>query len=84
MHFKTTDAAGKTKNFAVESLGINALKQAGIDSKSAFHVGEPYKIAFYPNRDGTLGGFMYKMILPDGRVMDVTNADPAFAGKPTN
>jgi hypothetical protein len=86
MHFEVTDpATGKVTKVLVESLGINALKQAGVDSKSALQVGEQYDISFYPNRDGTLGGFMYKMTLPDGRVLDVTTTDPAFKGKaPTN
>ena len=77
MHFDVTNADGTvTKNVLVESLGIAALRQVGIDSKSALKVGDTYDITFYPNRDGTPGGFMSKMVLPDGRVFDTKNTDP--------
>ena len=70
------------KNVMVESLGIAALRQVGIDSKSALKVGEVYEITFYPNRDGTVGGFMSKMVLPDGRVFDTKNTDPTAVPAP--
>ena len=77
MHFDVTNPDGTvTKNVLVESLGIAALRQVGIDSKSALKVGDTYDITFYPNRDGTPGGFMSKMVLPDGRVFDTKNTDP--------
>ena len=77
MHFDVTNPDGTvTKNVLVESLGIAALRQVGIDSKSALKVGDMYDITYYPNRDGTQGGFMSKMVLPDGRVFDTKNTDP--------
>ena len=57
-------------------MGIAALRQVGISSKSALKVGDSYTITYYPNRDGTPGGFMSKMILPDGRSFDTKNTDP--------
>ena len=48
MHFDITNADGTvTKNVLVESLGIAALRQVGIDSKSALKVGDMYDITFY-------------------------------------
>jgi hypothetical protein len=77
MHFDITWPDGTvSKKVMIESLGIAALRQVGIDSKSALKVGEIYDITFYPNRDGTMGGFMSKMVLPDGRVFDTKNTDP--------
>ncbi len=77
MHFDITNPDGSVqKNVLVESLGIAALRQVGISSKSALKVGDTYTITFYPNRDGTPGGFMSKMILPDGRSFDTKNTDP--------
>jgi hypothetical protein len=70
------------KNVMVESLGIGALRQVGIDSKSALKLGEQYTISFYPNRDGTPGGFMTQMVLPDGRSFDARTFDP-IAARPT-
>ena len=77
MHFDITWPDGTvSKKVMIESLGIAALRQVGIDSKSALKVGAVYDITFYPNRDGTMGGFMSKMVLPDGRVFDTKNTDP--------
>jgi hypothetical protein len=77
MHFDITQPDGSVqKNVLVESLGIAALRQVGIDSKSALKVGDIYTITYYPNRDGTPGGFMSKMVLPDGRTFDTKNTDP--------
>ena len=59
-----------------------ALRQVGIDSKSALKVGDIYEITYYPNRDGTAGGFMSKMVLPDGRVFDTKNTDPTAVPAP--
>src|SRR5262249_15460110 len=83
MHFDVTNADGTvTKNVLVESLGIAALRQVGIDSKSALKVGDIYGITYYANRDGTAGGFMSKMVLPDGRVFDTKNTDPTAVPAP--
>ena len=60
----------------IESLGIAALRQVGIDSKAALQVGGTFDATYYPNRDGAPGGFMTRLILPDGRTLDVTNLDP--------
>ncbi|MEI8180954.1 DUF6152 family protein [Aestuariivirga sp.] len=77
MHFDVKDAAGKVQKIDVESLGIAALRRVGVDSKSALKVGDTYTIGYYPNRDGSPGGFMAKMVLPDGRTFDTKNTDPA-------
>jgi hypothetical protein len=83
MHFDIPMPDGKVqKDVLVESLGIAALRQLGIDSKSALKVGDLYEITYYPNRDGTAGGFMSKMVLPDGRVFDTKNTDPTAVPVP--
>ena len=83
MHFDITMPDGSLqKNVLVESLGIAALRQVGIDSKSALKIGGEYEITYYPNRDGTAGGFMSKMVLPDGRVFDTKNTDPTAVPVP--
>src|SRR6188472_2778534 len=56
MRFDLIGSDGKVqKNVMVESLGIAALRQVGIDSRSALRVGEVYQITYYPNRDGSPG-----------------------------
>src|ERR1043166_6696058 len=57
MHFDIAMPDGTVQKYVlVESLGIAALRQVGIDSKSAMKVGDVYTITYYPNRDGTAGG----------------------------
>ena len=83
MHFDITMPDGTVKkNVLVESLGIGALRQVGIDSKEALKVGDSYTITYYPNRDGSAGGFMSKMVLPDGRIFDTKNTDPTAVPAP--
>jgi uncharacterized protein DUF6152 len=77
MRFDLLNADGtKEKNVMIETLGIAALRQIGIDSKAALSVGGIVDITYYPNRDGAPGGFMTRMILPDGKTVDVLNLDP--------
>ena len=77
MHFYIkTDDGVVHEDVLVESLGITSLRRVGLSSKSAFHVGDVYEISFYPNRDGSLGGFMNRMVMPDGRSFDTKNTDP--------
>jgi hypothetical protein len=77
MHFDITLPDGTVqKNVLVESLGIGALRQVGIDSKEALKVGQTYTITYYPMRNGDPGGFMSRMVLPDGKVFDTKTADP--------
>jgi hypothetical protein len=86
MHFDLLSPdGGIQKDVMIESLGITALRQVGINSKSALKVGEVYQITYYPQRDGTPGGFMKSMTLPDGRVFDIRTTDPtATSGPRTN
>jgi len=81
MHFDVTLADGTViEDVLVESLGIAALRRVGLSSKSAFSVGDIYEISFYPNRDGSNGGFMSRMVLPDGRSYESRNEDPTAVG----
>jgi hypothetical protein len=83
LRFEITAPDGTvTKNVMIESLGIAALRRSGVTSKSAFKVGDVYDITYYPNRDGSPGGFMYSMILPDGREFSVKNSDPTAVPPP--
>jgi hypothetical protein len=51
---------------------MTALRQAGLDNDS-LPPGDGYDVTYYPNRDGSAGGFMTRMVLPDGRVFDIKN-----------
>jgi Family of unknown function (DUF6152) len=75
MHFDVTED-GAVKHYAIESLGILGLRRAGIDSKSAFKIGENFTFSINPSRDGSPTGLLTTLIFPDGRRFDVKNADP--------
>ena len=79
MHFEV-DEGGKAKKFAIESLGILGLRRVGIDSKSAFKVGENFTFMINPARNGSDTGLLVTLLFPDGRRFDVKNADPTPGG----
>ena len=64
----------------IESLGILGLRRAGIDSKSAFKIGELFTFTINPSRDGSATGLLVTLVFPDGRRYDVRNQDTAGAG----
>ncbi|MFO1184108.1 MAG: DUF6152 family protein [Bauldia sp.] len=83
MRFDITKPDGTVeKNVMVESLGINALRQLGITSKEALKVGDVYTITYYPMRTGEPGGFMSRMVMPNGKVFDTSTADPTAVPAP--
>src|SRR5215470_20319090 len=57
MHFEVNED-GKVNKYAIESLGILGLRRVGIDSKSAFKVGEPFTFTINPSRDGSPTGLL--------------------------
>ena len=79
MHFEVTEG-GAVKKYAIESLGILGLRRVGIDSKSAFKVGESFVFTINPSRDGSTTGLLVTLIFPDGRRYDVRNADTGQVG----
>jgi hypothetical protein len=76
MHFDVTEDGG-LKHYAIESVGILGLRRAGIDSKSAFKVGETFTFMINPSRDGSATGLLITLIFPDGRRFDLKSTDPA-------
>jgi hypothetical protein len=81
MHFDVTED-GAVKHYAIESLGILGLRRAGIDSKSAFKVGETFVFTINPSRDGSATGLLITLMFPDGRRFEVKNTDPVAPAAP--
>ena len=77
MHFAVLEEGGEVKHYAIESLGILGLRRVGIDSKSAFKVGEPFVFTINPSRDGSPTGLLISLVFPDGRRYEVKLTDPA-------
>ena len=80
MRFDIHDANGRVdKDVMVETLSISGLRALGVD-KDALKVGFQYLITYYPNRDGTPGGFITKMVLPSGGLIGAPNYDDSGEG----
>jgi hypothetical protein len=67
------------KDVMLETLSISGLRALGVD-KDALKVGFQYLITYYPNRDGTPGGFMTKMVLPSGTPIAAPSYDYSDEG----
>lgn len=76
MHFAVKQDSGEVAHYAIESLGILGLRRVGIDSKSAFKVGEPFTFTINPSRDGSPTGLLVTLVFPDGRRYEVKTTDP--------
>ncbi len=73
LHFDVASPDGSVlPDVKMETLSVTAMRQAGIES-TTFALGEKYQVTYYPNRDGTAGGFVNRMVLPDGRIFDIKN-----------
>jgi hypothetical protein len=64
------------RNVMIETVGIAGLRQLGI-VREALKVGALYEITYHPNRDGSPGGFMTKLVTPDGKMLGEPGYDPA-------
>ena len=78
MHFDVTEEGAVTR-YAIESLGVAGLRRVGIDSKSAFKVGEPFIFTINPSRDGSPTGLLVTLVFPDGRRFEVKTTDPTIS-----
>jgi hypothetical protein len=77
MRFDITYADGRIdKNVLVETVGIAGLRQLGID-RDALKIGAQYRILFHPSRDGSVVGFMTRLVLPSGSLLGEPSYDPA-------
>jgi hypothetical protein len=62
-HFTATKGPGQgTADVMIEWLSLPAFRQAGYRNPGAFPIGHTYKVSYNPNRDGSLGGFMVRMV----------------------
>jgi Family of unknown function (DUF6152) len=63
----------------VMTLGsATALAQRGIGKTgpNALHTGDEFKVKFPPARDGSPLGFLKTVIMPDGRVIQISAGNP--------
>jgi hypothetical protein len=62
LHFNLTKADGTVVQVSLENEGIAGLRRAGFNGAADFPVGDLYDVTYYPNRDGSAGGFIAKII----------------------
>ena len=67
-HFSLKQANGTVlKDIMIEWMSLSGMRNAGY-SEEHFGVGDIYKVTYYPNRDGSAGGHVVKLIDPSGQV----------------
>jgi hypothetical protein len=62
LHFSHATADGAVEQVSLENEGIGGLRRAGFASEADFPVGETYDVTYYPNRDGSRGGFIARIV----------------------
>ena len=72
-HFNVEMPNGSVVYARIEWLSVGGFRQAGYDSSSAFIVGDRFTVTYNPNRDGSPGGYVVKMVDDDtGRVFEIS------------
>jgi hypothetical protein len=61
LHFTLRKPDGTVVQVSLENEGIAGLRRAGFSSAEDFPLGHLYDVTYYPNRDGTPGGFIAKI-----------------------
>jgi hypothetical protein len=67
-HFTMRQSNGTVlRNVRIEWMSLSGMNRAGL-SEEDFAVGQTYQVTYYPNRDGTAGGHLVRMVDGSGRV----------------
>ena len=72
------DADGKTTEWVLTLGSATALAQRGIGKTgpNALHQGDKITVKFLPAKDGSPLGFLKTVIMPDGRVIQISAGNP--------
>lgn len=72
------DAEGKTTEWVLTLGSATALAQRGIGKTgpNALHQGDKITVKFLPAKDGSPLGFLKTVIMPDGRVIQISAGNP--------
>jgi len=62
LHFNLAGANGATVQVSLENEGIGGLRRAGFNTADDFALGQAYDVTYYPNRDGSPGGFIARIV----------------------
>jgi len=72
------DAEGKTTEWVLTLGSATALAQRGIGKTgpNALHQGDKITVKFLPAKDGSPLGFLKTVVMPDGRVIQISAGNP--------
>jgi len=72
------NADGSTTPWVLTLGSATALAQRGIGrtGPNALHVGDNIKVKFLPAKDGSPLGFLKTVVMPDGRVIQISAGNP--------
>jgi len=72
------NADGSSTNWVLTLGSATALAQRGIGKTgpNALHAGDTVSVKFLPARDGSPLGFLKTVIMPDGRVIQISAGNP--------
>jgi hypothetical protein len=73
MFLDVKDASGKVRNWALEMVGPESLRKAGLSrtDRTNFKVGDTISVSGFMSRDGADTGFVREVKLADGQVVTV-------------
>ena len=73
-----TNPDGSTTNWVLTLGSATALAQRGIGKTgpNALHSGDKISVKFFPARDGSPLGALKTVIMPDGRVIQISSGNP--------
>jgi hypothetical protein len=76
-HMDIQNADGETESWAIESVALNALRQAGLLKE--LQAGREYSVEAHPARNGRAIALMVAITLPNGNRLLMRTLDPALA-----
>ncbi|HSG66534.1 MAG TPA: DUF6152 family protein [Gammaproteobacteria bacterium] len=76
-HMDIASPDGQTQSWAIESVALNALRQAGLLKE--LQVGREYTVEVHPARNGEAVALMVAITLPNGNRLAMRTLDPALA-----
>ena len=76
------NAAGAGEQWGVEGMSPNFLERRGW-SKNTLHRGDKVSVVIHPVKNGGHGGSFVRLILPDGKVMDMMGGGAPLYPPPT-
>ena len=78
LHMEVKNPDGSSTNWVLTLGSATALAQRGIGKTgpNALHTGDKITVKFLPAKDGSPLGFLKTVVMPDGRVIQISAGNP--------